>query len=373
MAKLILRWIGMLWITMSAHTWAGVDPAVLTALEARIRGGEFPGIHAVVVVQRGQALAQWYFEGEDETILKRFGHVKFTPDTLHDVRSVTKSVVSMLFGIAVGDGLIRNLDTPVLEYFPEYADLHTPERMRITLRHLLTMSSGFRWDETTYPYSDPRNSEIAMDIADDPFRYVLSQEIVHAPGEGFLYSGGDVALIGEVIARAAGKSLDAYAQEKLFAPLGITFEWSKNGDMPRAASGLRLTPNDMAILGQIMANGGVWKEQQIVPAAWVTESTQPHARVSEGACGTTYGYLWWLGAGCEATPPTPWIAGIGNGGQRIWMVPSRDLVVVITAGLYNDPAQRPVLDALLRVIGDSFTYSGSRETSSGRESSVEPE
>ncbi len=280
--------------------------------------------------------------------------MKFTPDTLHDVRSVTKSVVSMLFGIAVGDGLIRSLDTPILEYFPEYQDLRTTDRMKITLRHLLTMSSGFRWDETTFPYTDPRNSEIAMDIAADPFRYVLSQEIVHAPGEDFLYSGGDVALIGEVIARTAGKSLDAYAEEKLFAPLGITFEWSKNGDIPRAASGLRLTPNDMARLGQIMANGGVWKGRQIVPANWVAESTKPHARVSDGDCGTMYGYLWWLGAGCETTPPTPWIAGIGNGGQRIWIVPSRDRVIVTTAGLYNDPAQRQVLEALLQAIGDSL-------------------
>jgi CubicO group peptidase (beta-lactamase class C family) len=104
---------------------------------------------------------------------------------------------------------------------------------------------------------------------------------------------------------------------------------------------LRLTPRDMAKLGVMMLNGGKWNEQQIVPAQWVTLSTSRHAQVEpDPQCGTAYGYLWWLGPGCASTPPTPWFAGIGNGGQRIWVVPSRDLVVITTAGLYNNPQDR---------------------------------
>jgi CubicO group peptidase (beta-lactamase class C family) len=320
---------------------ADVDQAALTKLEQRTRSGEIPGIHGVLVVQHGKTIGEWYVAGKDEVMGDPLGMVQFGPDTLHDVRSVTKSVVSMLFGIALTDGAIKSLDTPVLDYFPEYKDLHTPERMKIRLADVLSMTSGLHWDEHTYPYTDPRNSEIAMDMAEDPYRYVLSQPIDAAPGQRWMYSGGDVALVGEVVARASRTPLETYAQQMIFGPMQMAHEWSKNRGIPRAASGLRLTPRDMAKLGVMMLNSGKWNEQQIVPAQWVTLSTSRHAQVEpDPQCGTAYGYLWWLGPGCASTPPTPWFAGIGNGGQRIWIVPSRDLVVVTTGGLYNNPQDR---------------------------------
>ncbi len=161
------------WLTLVALTvWLGwnghaaeVDQAALTKLEQRIRSGEIPGVHGVVVVHHGKTVAEWYVAGKDETLGDPLGMVQFGPDTLHDIRSVTKSVVSMLFGIALTDGAIKSLDTPVLDYFPEYKDLHTPERMKIRLSDVLSMTSGLHWDERTYPYTDPRNSEIAMDLA----------------------------------------------------------------------------------------------------------------------------------------------------------------------------------------------------------------
>jgi CubicO group peptidase (beta-lactamase class C family) len=348
------KWVPV--VLMTLFGWnsfaADVDQAALVELEQRIRGGEFSGVHGVLVVHRDRTIAEWYVDGNDETILQPFGMVKFGPETLHDIRSVTKSVVSMLFGIALHDGAIKDLNTPVLDYFPEYPDLHTPERMQITLKDILSMTSGLRWDERTYPYTDPRNSEIAMDIAADPYRYVLTQTIDSPPGQRWMYSGGDVALAGEVIARAVKLPLDAYAQEKIFGPLDMRHEWSKNRGIPRAASGLRLTPRDMAKLGTIMLHGGRWGERQIVPAEWVATATSRHAQVEpDPQCGTAYGYFWWLGPGCASSPPTPWFAGIGNGGQRIWVVPSRDLVVVTTAGLYNDPTQGQVATGVfLRVL-----------------------
>lgn len=313
-----------------------VDQAALAALEQRTRSGEIPGIHGVLVVHHGQTIAEWYVGGNDETIRHTIGMVEFGPDTLHDVRSVTKSVVSMLFGIAQADGAIKGLDTPVLDYFPQYSDLRTPERMQITLKDVLSMTSGLHWDEVTYPYTDPRNSEVAMDRAADPYRYVLSQAIDAPPGQRWMYSGGDVQLIGEVVARATKTPLETYAEQKLFGPMEIAHEWIRIGDVPLAASGLRLTPRAMAKLGVMMLNHGRWHDRQIVPAEWVDVSTSRHAQVEpDPQCGTAYGFFWWLGPGCRSTPPTPWFAGIGNGGQRIWVVPSRDLVVVTTAGLYN--------------------------------------
>jgi len=325
-----------------------VDRPALAALEQRIRSGEIQGVHSVIAMRGRDTVAEWYFEGADEVRGRQLGVVKFGPETLHDVRSVTKSVVALLVGIAVEEGAIKSLDAPALDFFPEYADLQTPERRRITLRHLLTMGSGLHWDEDTYPYTDPRNSEIAMDLAPDPYRYVLSQPIEAAAGARFKYSGGDVAVMAAILARATKTPLDAYAEAKLFRPLGIAkVEWQRDAKgVPYAASGLRMMPRDMAKIGRMMLQDGRWDGRQVVPAAWVKTSIQPHARVEpDPKCGTRYGYFWWLYAGCEVTPPQPWAAANGNGGQRIVLVPERDLVVVMTAGLYNKPGQRQTANA----------------------------
>ena len=330
----------------------------LKALKARIDTGAISGIHSVLIIADGKTLAEWYFTGDDEALRDRgpvpLRHVQFGPTTLHDVRSVTKSVVSILFGIAQDDGAIKSLDTPVLDYFPEYADLRTPERLKIRVRDVLTMTSGLDWDERKFPYTDPRNPSIAMEIAPDLFRYVLSRGIAAPPGTRFAYSGGDVALVGAIVARATKKPLDEFAKERLFGPLGIAaFEWSKAGSNPRAEAGLRMTTRDMGKIGSLMLAGGEWNGKRIVSQAWVTDATTPHATVEpDPTCGTKYGYLWWLFPGCQAQPPAPGFAGIGNGGQRIWVIPSRKLVVVSTAGLYNDPKQgEPPLAVLTGILG----------------------
>lgn len=334
-------------LTGSAQAQA-IDRPALTALEQKIRSGEIAGVHSVIAMRGRETVAEWYFEGADEARGRQLGVVRFGPETLHDVRSVTKSIVALLVGIAIEEGAIKSLDTPALDYFPEYADLQTPERRRITLRHLLTMGSGLHWDEETYPYSDPRNSEIAMDRAADPYRYVLSQAIEAAPGARFKYSGGDVAIMAAVLSRATKTPLDAYAETKLFGPLGIAkVEWHRDAKrVPYAASGLRMAPRDMAKIGRMMLQDGRWEGRQVVPAAWVKASIQPHAQVDpDPKCGTRYGYFWWLYAGCQLTPPQPWAAAVGNGGQRIVLVPERDLVLVMTSGLYNKPGQRPTANA----------------------------
>ncbi len=236
----------------------------------------------MLAIADGKTIAEWYFDGVDETIGPMgpidLGRVAFTPETLHDVRSVTKSVVSILFGIAYSDGAIKSLDTPVLDYFPEFAELRTPDRMKIRIRDVLTMTSGLHWDERTYPYSDVRNSEIAMDIADDPYRYVLSLSIDAPPGTRFNYSGGDVAVVAAIVSRATKTPIEAYARDKLFTPLGIArFEWTRSGaGIPRAASGLRLTTHDMAKIGTLMLEGGRWDGKQVVPESWVKAATTPH-------------------------------------------------------------------------------------------------
>jgi CubicO group peptidase (beta-lactamase class C family) len=331
---------------------AEADSKALDGLHGQISSGEFPNVHSVIVLQHGRKVAEWYFEGADEARGRPLGKVTFGPDTLHDIRSATKSVVSILFGIAVQDGAIPSLDKPVLDYFPEYGDLQTPERRRIRLRDLLSMTSGLHWDEDTYPYTDPRNSETAMDLADDRLRFVLSQAIEAPPGVRWRYSGGDVALIGVVIERATQMSLAQYAQAKLFRPLGIErFEWLQDDrHMYIAASGLRMLPRDMAVIGQMMLENGSAHGHQILSPEWAVDSTRSHAVVDEGpGCGTAYGYFWWLGPACPED--VAWFSAIGNGGQRIFVMPDEQLVVVVTAGLYNRPEQRRIRDLVRAVVG----------------------
>lgn len=318
-----------------------LNPSALEPLRRRIVSGDLPNVHSLLVQQDGRPVVSWYFRGDDQRGGHPLGPVRFGASILHDTRSVTKSVVALLLGIALRDGEVTSLDEPALDYFPDYSDLRTPERMRIRLRDLVTMRSGLDWDEDSYPYSDPRNSDTAMEKAPDRLRYVLGRQIVARPGTRFRYSGGDAALIGAILARATKVPLDVYAARKLFAPLGITrHDWLKDlGGAPNASSGLRLLPRDMVKIGQLMLDGGRAGGRQVVPASWITAASRQEAVVNDDPrCGMRYGYFWWVSQGCITEPRTPWIAAIGNGGQRLWVVPSRRLVVVLTQGLYDDAA-----------------------------------
>lgn len=324
----------------AASTPSRLDPYTLERLRRRIVSGDLPNVHSLLVQQDGRPVVAWYFKGRDERGGLLLGEVAFNAETLHDARSMTKSVISILLGIAVAEGAVKSLDEPVLDYFPEYADLRTPERMKIRLRDLIVMGSGIDWDEDSYPYTDPRNSETAMGRAPDGLRYVLSRKIVAEPGTRFQYSGGDAALVGAVVAQGTRTPLDVYAAKKLFHPLGIDrYEWLKDSSGVPIASGLRLRPRDMLKIGQMMLDGGRIGGRQVAPAGWIAAAGSKEVAVnSDPRCGMGYGYFWWVSQGCITEPRTPWIAAIGNGGQRLWVVPSRRLVVVVTQGLYNDAA-----------------------------------
>ncbi|MDQ0363776.1 serine hydrolase domain-containing protein [Catenuloplanes indicus] len=287
-------------------------------------------LHGFLVVQHGRTLIERYGAGPDFAWDRPLGHVAFDAGTLHDVRSVTKSVVALLYGIALADGRVPPPHAPLLASFPEYPDLAAdPARARLTVAHALTMSLGLEWREEI-PYSGPANGEIAMDLAPDRNRYVLERPVISPPGLRWVYSGGASALLGHLITAGTGRSLRDYAAERLFGPLGIdAFEWMAAEDgVFSAASGLRLTPRGLARIGELVLTGG----GDVVPAAWVTEMLTPWLTVD---WGDGYGYQWYLGtAGGHPAP-----SAIGNGGQRLIVLPSLAAVVVITAGDYDDPEQ----------------------------------
>jgi CubicO group peptidase (beta-lactamase class C family) len=325
---------------VAAPAEVGLDPATLCAVVPRFAEWRQADVHGIVVVRHGRLAFEHYFTGADSQYGTAIPDAAFNADTLHDVRSVTKSVTSLCFGIALDHGWVKTIDAPVVSFFPEWTDLHSPERERITLRHLLTMSAGLDWNETI-PYSDPANSEIRMDLAPDPYHFALEQPVVVSPGELYNYSGGDTALISAVLKKTTGRSIEQFAKDELFDPLGIAaIHWYhfSNGD-PIAASGLRLRPRDMAKLGQLMLNHGQWGGRQVVSAAYVYAAITPQIN---GQGLFFYGYQFWLGRSFIGGREIDWAAAVGLGGQRIIIVPALDLVTVVTAGLYDDDLQGPV-------------------------------
>jgi CubicO group peptidase (beta-lactamase class C family) len=328
-----------------------MDRRPLEAMTEMIRRYPDWNLHAVLIERDGRLVYEEYFAGDDQKWGQPLGRVVFTRDTKHDLRSITKSVTSALAGIALASGKIRSLGQSLLDFFPEHAGQGNPEAARITLRHALTMSAGLDWNEDI-PYTDPRNDEIVMTRSSDPVGYVLSRRRIAEPGTVWKYNGGLPQVLATIVQRRTGEPLRDYARKVLFEPLGISdFEWVGDlAGMPSAASGLRLRPRDLAKFGSLYLHDGQWSGRQIIPAEWVRESTRRHVPLTSpvSAYGTHgYGYQWWhncyrTAAGTLETP-----AAVGNGQQRIFVVPELRLVVTILAGRYNDPTAGRLPERLL--------------------------
>ncbi|GLQ55550.1 serine hydrolase domain-containing protein [Devosia nitrariae] len=302
-------------------------------LDTALGGDFYDGVHSVVLARGGKLVYERYLSGDDEIFGLTKEGVVFSPERLHDIRSITKSVVGLLYGIALKDGLVPQLDTPLFRAFPEYPDLpRHPRRREILVSHALSMTMGLEWDEMSQPYGEFSNSENAMYRVSDSIRFALDRPISVTAGTVWTYSGGATALLAEIIRRGTAGDLIEFAEEELFRPLGIErFEWitDYNG-LPYAAAGLRLRPRDTAKLGQLVLQSGRWNGRQLVPAEWIAISTVSHA---EAVDGCSYGYQWWL---CQTQGGLKVIEGSGWGGQNLLIVPDLDLVLVVNAGFYGD-------------------------------------
>ncbi len=328
--------------SVAAPEQEGLDPALICGIGPRLEALKEAKAHGIDIARHGLLVYEHYFAGKDWRLGMPLGDVNFDAATKHDVRSISKSVTSLLVGIAFDRGLLTDLDASVFSFFPEYASLRTPEKDRITLRHLLTMSSGFAWDENTVPFTDPANPYRQMRMAPVADYFVLAQPLAAQPGEVFNYNTGTADLLGVILRKVSGKRLDVFAKETLFDPLGIEdWDWDgSSGFNPAAASGLRLRPRDLAKIGQLVLQHGSWHGQQIVSSAWIDQSMASHITgkglLFNGPEGiSSYGFLWWLGRLPIDHPEHDLIAAAGNGGQRLYILPNQGLVVVVTAGVYD--------------------------------------
>ena len=310
-----------------------IDRGALCGMADRLAASSTANVHAVLVARGGKLVFERYFRGSDEIYGRRVGNVTFDADTLNDMKSVSKSVASLALGIAIDRGLIRSVNEPIFSFFPELSDLRSPEKERIQLLHALTMSMGLEWVEAT-PSNEDNNDEARMHRAPDPCRYVLGLAATAPAGQEFFYNTGALTLVSAIIRKATGRPLDEFARATLFEPMGITsVEWIRVKGDTDAGGGLRLRPRDMAKIGQLVLAGGRWNGRQVVSKAWIDASMTPRM----DATGLYfYGYLWWLGRSLLNGREVHWAGALGRGGQSIRIVPELDLVVVVTAGYYQD-------------------------------------
>lgn len=323
-------------------TEAGFAPDLNARLNQAIADKRVWNLHGLVVLRNGSLVLERYFEGVDHARgIGDIGRVNFTPDTLHDLRSCSKSIVGLLYGIAFHQGKVPPPEARLLPAFPEYADLAGDGRDQLTIHHLLSMTMGTNWDESTLPYSDPNNSETAMDNAPDRYRYILERRVVDTPGTRWTYCGGATALLARLITKGSGRRLHDFARENLFDPLGIgPTQWATGRDgEPFAASGARMSVRDLARIGLVMLSGGKMGDLMVVPADWVVRCTTPVVSADELR---RYGYQWFI-LDVAFGKPKGWAVGRlermwmaqGEGGQRLFIIPGLQLVIAMTAGNYG--------------------------------------
>ena len=317
-------WPADAWRTI-APDQVGMNANRLKALENKIDSRTIAELNGLVVVKNGYVVLEKYANGSSAL-------------QVHEMQSVTKSVTSLIMGIAIDKGLIRTVDDKVFDYLPEYTDAQNMDgrKRAVTLRSLLTMQSGINFYEDPYPGSPLQQLN---DSRGDWLRIIFDQPMNAAPFERWQYNSGGVISLGGVVYSAAHMTAQEFARQNLFAPIGITstfwFSGSPNG-LPHMGGGLGLRANDLARIGYLVLRNGKWNGQQIVSEQWLRESTNHHVRNPRtfGSHPTDYGYLWWLlplDNRSGGTWDTDVITASGAKGQWLFIIPKYDLVVAATS------------------------------------------
>jgi Beta-lactamase len=273
---------------------------------------------------------------------------------LHTMQSVSKTVTSIVFGVAITRGDFKaSLNSPVLKYFDLAKVKHLDDRKsRLTIENLLTMTSGMNTEELYYPPDSdaPENDFIHMEAADDWVQYAINEPIVEEPGRNFVYSSAASVLLAYIFQKETGQDIDNYAEKHLFAPLGIKHYWKRDyvGTVD-TEGGLYLHDEDLAKLGFLYLNHGMWEGEQIVSEDWVKQSVAPHVPMPYTVEGGRlyWGFNWWL---IPLSGNFVWMAS-GLGGQTLLIFPQQNLIVVFTGwDLANESDVNLIIPRLLPAI-----------------------
>ena len=289
----------------------GMDSTALAQID-RYAADTFPTLLSLLIVRHGLLIFEHYYQG------RRAG------DSVNS-KSVTKSIVSALVGVALYEQYLTGLDRHLVEFFPrDFPADGDPRKREITLEHVLTLRSGLSWVESS------AESLPALFASDNWVRHGLSLPLLHAPGEVFAYSTLDAHLLSAVLAQVTGMSTLEFANQYLFGPLGSkATRWASDPQGYQiGGSELYWTPRDMAKVGYLYLRRGQWEGKQLIPEAYLQAST--HTQVVPGnsvVIPDTYGYLWWV----STVGPHASFYALGYGGQTIYVIPALDVVLVTTA------------------------------------------
>ncbi len=320
---------------------AGLDPEAIAELVEMIdAGGTVPNVHALLIEHYGKLVFEQYWPGEDWTLGNQpLGYVQHGPTTRHDIRSISKSVTSLLLGIALGGAADDILMRPLPEFFPNRENFGNGLDA-VTLHHVLTMTAGLLWNETFVSYDSENNDFVRLITSDDPVGLVLAREVHDIPGSQWAYNNGLTLVAAEIIETMTGEPLADYADKVLFGPLGITdYEWLsppswQSKSVPDAAGGLRMRARDMAKIASLVLHDGRWQGRQIIPSDWMATSTARHVQDNPwgppGVYG--YGYYWFPGvllSGQRVVRASGW------GDQQLYVLPDNGLAITLFAGNYE--------------------------------------
>jgi CubicO group peptidase (beta-lactamase class C family) len=269
-------------------------------------------LHSIMMIRHGYLIHETYFH-------------PFHRDNPQDIYSCTKSVISALVGIALGEGKIKSLDQKASDFFPEYAKVFKePRKKELTIKHLLTMSTGFDWNEMGDLNIKTNTGQQFLYRTNNKVIFTLNRPMSDEPGRTFSYCSGASHLLSAIITKSTGKTTFEYANERLFTPLNMKAGWQQDQQgIYNGYANLKITPFDMSKLGYLYLKNGRWNDKQIIASNYIEDSLKPH--IGEPFFKGGYGYQWWTNrfGGYRAS---------GTGGQEIVVIPERDLIVVTTAG-----------------------------------------
>jgi CubicO group peptidase (beta-lactamase class C family) len=302
---------------------AGIDTAGMNAFMRKVIE-EHPYMESILIVRNGKLVFEEYLNGWD-------------PARLHRLQSVTKGFTSTLVGIAIEQGIVGSPDDPIREYLPGYSGYFGGTKDSVTVKHLLTMSAGFKWNETETYYADPKKCDPHLaEASDDYFKYLLERPIVEEPGTVYRYNSGYPNILGHIIEERSGLKIVEFAYRNVFEPLGIkrAYWMSISGESkPSCAGGLKLTSRDLARYGYLYLRGGAWEGKQVVPAEWVRESLRGHFVTDDGV---KVGRGYWWGNVKSLDGKHDIFFTSGTGGQYVIVIPDLDTVVITTAVFRTD-------------------------------------
>ena len=329
------------WSTASPSD-VGIDPGPIGDMVRAVAEGDLAYTHGVLVARHGQLAVEEYFYGFDR-------------ETLHDMRSASKTITSTLVGLAVQEGRIAGSAAKALEYFPQYRRYANWDSRKadITVRHLLTMSSGLDANDSDYQSTAAESRYQSQTVRPDWIKLALDAPMLEDPGTQPLYGGANPMILGGILANVVEEPVEWFAHRTLFEPLGIEsykFFLDPTG-VVYMGGGLWMRPRDMAKYGQLYLDGGSWQDQRVLGAEWIDESWEKYGALRPlERNGHQYGYLWWHHFYEVDGRTIATLEARGNGGQYIFVAPSLDLVVVITSGNFRNGRTREPEDILLRFI-----------------------